>query len=236
MSFNKCKTRCGCQSIARSRRPDMTIQGLGVVKALFPAVSCIIVFGGYAGPQASPIDHPDAVPYRISVDVRLVALQAVVHDRQGRFVSDLSERDFEIYEDGVRQSIRLFRHEDVPVTVGLVVDHSGSMRTKLTEVIAATRTFVKSSNPEDQMFVVNFNEKVSLGLPAGIRYTGSAIELERAVWRAPATGMTALYDAIVTGLQGRRESKLDQKVLVVVSDGSDNASTCGLQQARKLAE
>jgi len=214
----------------------MTIQGLGVVKALFPAVSCIIVFGGYAGPQASPIDHPDAVPYRISVDVRLVALQAVVHDRQGRFVSDLSERDFEIYEDGVRQSIRLFRHEDVPVTVGLVVDHSGSMRTKLTEVIAATRTFVKSSNPEDQMFVVNFNEKVSLGLPAGIRYTGSATELERAVWRAPAAGMTALYDAIVAGLRGLRESKLDKKVLVVISDGGDNASKAGLQQVLKLAE
>ncbi len=202
------------------------------MKALFPAVSWIIAFGGYAQPQAA-IDHAD---YRISVDVRLVALQAVVHDKQRRFVSDLSERDFEVYEDGVRQSIRLFRHEDVPVTVGLVVDHSGSMRTKLTEVIAATRTFVKSSNPEDQMFVVNFNEKVSLGLPAGIRYTGSAIELERAVWRAPATGMTALYDAIVARLQGLRASKLDKKGLVVISDGGDNASKAGLQQVLKLAE
>jgi VWFA-related protein len=205
------------------------------LKKLFPAVFCIIAFGGYAQPR-SAVEDTDLAPYRISVDVRLVALQAVVHDKQGRFVSDLTERDFEVYEDGARQRIRLFRHEDVPVTVGLVVDHSGSMRTKLIEVIAATRTFVKSSNREDQMFVVNFNEKVSLGLPAAIRYTSSAIELERAVWRAPAAGMTALYDAIVTGLQGLRESKQDKKVLVVISDGGDNASKAGLQQVLKLAE
>jgi VWFA-related protein len=214
----------------------MTIVGLGVLKTLFPGVICIISLGGYAAQPRAAIDDTDSMPYRISVDVRLVALQAVVHDRQGRFVSNLSEQDFEVYEDGVRQSIRLFRHEDVPVTVGLVVDHSGSMRTKLTEVIAATRSFVKSSNPEDQMFVVNFNEKVSLGLPAAIRYTGSASELEHAVWRAPAAGMTALYDAIVAGLQGMRESKLDKKVLVVISDGGDNASKAGLQQVLKLAE
>ncbi len=215
----------------------MTIRGLGVWKALFPAVFCIVALGGYAGPQASPaIDGPDAGPYRISVDVRLVVLQAVVRDRQGRFVPDLSERDFEVYEDGARQSIRLFRHEDVPVTVGLVVDHSGSMRAKLKEVIAATGTFVKSSNPADQMFVVNFNEKVSLGLPAAIRYTGSADELEGAIWRAPAAGMTALYDAIAAGLQGVREGKRDRKALVVISDGGDNASKATLEQVLKLAE
>ena len=215
----------------------MTTPGRGVLKALFPAVFCMLALGSYAGPQASPaIDGPDAGPYRISVDVRLVVLQAVVRDRQGRFVSDLNERDFEVYEDGARQNIRLFRYEDVPVTVGLVVDHSGSMRAKLTEVIAATRTFVKSSNPEDQMFVVNFNEKVSLGLPAAIRFTGSSDELEGAIWRAPAAGMTALYDAIAAGLEGVREGKRDRKALVVVSDGGDNASKATLERVLKLAQ
>jgi Ca-activated chloride channel homolog len=215
----------------------MTIRGLGVLRALFPAVSCVLGFGVYAGPQASTAsDLPDAAPFRISVDVRLVELQAAVHDRQGRFVSDLSERDFEVYEDGARQSIRLFRHEDVPVTVGLVVDHSGSMRMKLTEVIAATRTFVKSSNPDDRMFVVNFNEKVSLGLPASIRYTGNVNELEQAIWRNPAAGMTALYDAVAVGLKRVREDKRDRKALVVVSDGGDNASKTTMEQVLKLAE
>jgi Ca-activated chloride channel family protein len=215
----------------------MTTQGLGVLRALFPAVSCLLGLGSYAGPQApSASDRPDSEPYRISVDVRLVELQAAVHDRQGRFVSDLSEHDFEVYEDGARQSIRLFRHEDVPVTVGLVVDHSGSMRAKLTEVIAATRTFVKSSNPEDRMFVVNFNEKVSLGLPAAIQYTGNVNELEQAIWRNPAAGMTALYDAVAVGLQRVREDKRDRKAMVVVSDGGDNASKATLEQVLKLAE
>ena len=206
----------------------MTIRGLAVCFS-------ILAFGSYAGPQALPAtDGPES--YRISVDVRLVALQAAVHDRQGRYVSGLSEREFEVYEDGVRQTIRLFRHEDVPVTVGLVVDHSGSMRAKLTEVIAATRTFVKFSNPEDQMFVVNFNEKVSLGLPASIRYTGEVAQLETAIWSSPAAGMTALYDATVTGLQRVREGKRERKALVVISDGGDNASKATLDQVLKLAE
>src|ERR1043166_3078148 len=95
--------------------------------------------------------------------------------------------------------MRLFRHEDIPVTVGLVVDHSGSMRPKLTEVIAAARTFVQSSSPEDQMFVVNFNEKVTMGLPGAIRFTNRSEELERAILRTPAAGMTALYDGVIEG-------------------------------------
>ncbi len=198
------------------------------------AVVWVAAFGSYAAPQA-PGEAPES-PYKISVDVHLVALQASVHDRHGLFVSDLTERDFEVYEDGVRQSIQLFRHEDVPVTVGLVVDHSGSMRPKLTEVVAATRSFVKSSNPEDQMFVVNFNEKVTMGLPIALRYTGSADELERAIWRSHPAGMTALYDAVTEGLRRVRESNRDRKVLVVVSDGGDNASKASLDQVVKLAE
>jgi VWFA-related protein len=109
------------------------------------------------------------------------------------------------------------------------------MRPKLAEVAAATRSFVKSSNPDDQMFVVNFNEKVTIGLPIAIRYTGSADELERAIWRSRPVGMTALYDAVSEGLRRVRESDRDRKVLVVVSDGGDNASKASLEQVLKLA-
>ena len=94
-----------------------------------------------------------------------MVLHATVTDRDGGFVHSLGEQDFAVYEDGVRQRIQLFKNEDIPVTVGLVVDHSSTMRRKLSEVSAAARTFVRSSNPEDEMFVVNFNERVSLGLP-----------------------------------------------------------------------
>jgi VWFA-related protein len=170
------------------------------------------------------------------VDVDLVVLHATVRDRKGRSVSDLREQDFEVYEDGARQSIRLFQDEDTAVTVGLVVDHSRSMWPKLAQVTAAARTFVRLSNPEDQMFVVNFNETVSLGLPGAMPFTNNSSELEHAISNAPAAGMTALYDAVVEGIKQLQAGSQDKKVLLVISDGSDNASTHSLAHALKLAE
>src|SRR5689334_22117698 len=90
--------------------------------------------------------------YQLSVNVNMVVLNATVRDQKGRVASDLGEQDFEVFEDGVRQTLRLFRHEDIPVAVGLVIDHSGSMRPKLGSVVAAARTFIQASSPEDQMF------------------------------------------------------------------------------------
>ena len=119
--------------------------------------------------------------------------------------------------------------------MGLVVDHSTTMRRKLAEVSAAARTFVRSSNREDEMFVVNFNEKVSLGLPGTIRFTNSTAELENAITAAPAGGETALYDGIAKGLEELQAGSRDKKVLIVVSDGGDNASAHSLAQVMKLA-
>src|SRR3954463_3880154 len=103
-------------------------------------------------PLLVPAGAQDPQTYQLSVNVDLVVLNATVRDQKGRVAPDLLQQDFEVFEDGVRQGIRLFRHEDIPVTVGLVIDHSGSMRPKLASVIAAARTFVQSSSPEDQMF------------------------------------------------------------------------------------
>jgi VWFA-related protein len=169
------------------------------------------------------------------VDVDLVVLHATVSDRQGGFVSNLGERDFEVSEDGLPQSIRLFRNEDVPVTVGLIVDHSTSMRQRMQEVIAAARAFVRSSNRDDEMFIVNFNEKVYLGLPRAIQFTDSTAELGEAISATPIRGMTALYDAIAKGLEKLQAGSRDKKVLIVVSDGGDNASAHSLAQVMKLA-
>jgi VWFA-related protein len=196
----------------------------------------LIVLASYAGYRslAAPQDR-DPESLRISVDVALVVLHVTVSDRQGGFVSDLGERDFEIYEDGVAQPIRLFKNEDVPVTVGLIVDHSTSMQSKMSEVTAATRAFVRSSNQNDEMFVVNFNEEVYLGLPGAIRFTGSSAELTNAIATTPTRGMTALYDAVTKGLEGLQAGSRDKKVLIVVSDGGDNASTRSLAEVMHLA-
>jgi VWFA-related protein len=174
--------------------------------------------------------------FRIAVDVDLVVLPIAVHDRQGRYVPDLLQQDFEVYEDRLPQQIKLFRHEDIPVIAGLLIDHSASMRTKLAQVTAGAGTFVQFSNPQDQMFVVNFNERVSLGLPEGIPFSVDANELQRAIWRAPAGGQTALYDAIIVALKRVQSGGREKKVLIVISDGADNASVHSLAQVLEMAE
>jgi len=189
-----------------------------------------------AAQAAPPVNNRDQDDLQFSTEVDLVVLQATVRDRAGHSVPGLGEHDFEVYQDGTLQPIRLFRHEDTPVTIGLVVDHSGSMREKLGEVTAAARTFVRASNPGDQMFVVNFNEDVSLGLPVGMRFSNSADELGTAIWAAPAVGRTALYDAVVEALQSLQKGDRDKKALIVISDGGDNASKSSLDRVLKMAE
>jgi Ca-activated chloride channel homolog len=206
------------------------------VAGFMKALALLVLLGAQAGSQVSPAlntQTPEA--YRFAVDVNLVVLQATVRDHQGRFPADLREQDFEVYEDGVRQSIRLFQHEDVAVTVGLVVDHSSSMNLKLAEVTTAAKSFANFSNPADEMFVVNFNDRVSLGLPAGMRFSNDSNVLGGAIWRFRASGQTKLYDAIVTALERLQEGRHDKKVLLVISDGGDNASLHKLAQVTDLA-
>src|SRR5437016_14443931 len=131
----------------------------------------LLLFRCHAGGQGVAAGGAGDSPHVISLDVNLVVLHATVRDGKGRFVSGLGRENFRLYEDGVPQPIKVFQHEDTPVTVGLVVDHSGSMRTKLPDVLAAAETFARSSNPKDEMFVVNFNERVSMGLPEGMAFT-----------------------------------------------------------------
>ncbi len=209
----------------------------GAVKALALPVLFLVGLAVYFGNQSPPATHDDdSGSFQFAVDVALVVLHVTVSDRQGGFVSDLGQKDFVVYEDSRPQTIRLFRNEDIPVTVGLVVDHSTTMRPKIVEVAAAARTFVRYSNPEDEMFVVNFNEKVRLGLPSTIRFTDSTDELEHAITAAVSGGQTALYDAIAKGLEELQAGSRDKKVLIVISDGGDNRSVHSLAQVMNLAQ
>ncbi|MEQ1948368.1 MAG: VWA domain-containing protein [Bryobacteraceae bacterium] len=197
----------------------------------------MLVAGAFAMAQSPPpFEGTESDTFQISVNVELVVLQASVRDRDGRTVPDLRAEDFEVLEDGTSQRVRLFRHEDTPVTVGLVIDHSRSMSDKLGDVIAAAQAFVKSSNPSDQMFVVNFNETVSSGLPRKTPFSDNANQLAAAIWGAPAIGMTALNDAIIEALRRLEEGVSDKKVLVVISDGGDNASKANLDRVLKLTQ
>lgn len=194
--------------------------------------ACLVLFIGFAGQAAAQVPPP----YRISVSVDLVVLHATVRHRNNVFASDLRQAEFAVYEDGVRQTIRLFQHEDVPVAVGLVVDQSGSMRPKMADVIAAARTFVRLSNSEDQMFVVNFNERVTIGLTREILFTNRADQLESAILYAPVSDQTALYDAVAEALARLQICERDKKVLIVISDAGDNASVHTLAEVLQMAE
>jgi VWFA-related protein len=162
--------------------------------------------------------------YTFKVSVDQVVLHATVLNRKGVPVSGLGKDNFQIYEDGVLQEIRYFAHDDIPVEVGLIIDNSGSMRPKRREVIAAALAFARSSNPQDQMFVVHFNEKVSFGLPESMPFTDKVPVLEVALSGISADGETALYDAVAAGLDHLKQGNRDKKVLIVISDGADNAS------------
>jgi Ca-activated chloride channel homolog len=174
--------------------------------------------------------------YQISVPVDLVVLPITVLNRKGRFVSGLNQDNFKVYENGQLQEIKLLVQEDIPVTVGLVLDNSGSMRPKLSEVNAAAMAFVQSSNPQDEMFVIKFNEKVVLGLQADVPFTNDEQELKEALTRNPPRGRTALYDAIAAGMEHLKQGSRNKKVLIVVSDGGDNSSLHTFSQVLQIAK
>jgi len=183
---------------------------------------------------------PDATeshsgPSAILIRSNLVDLPVSVRDHQGNFIENLTEENFRVLDEGHQQKIALFEPRDLPVTVGLVVDHSGSMSSKLPEVSAAGAAFVKSSNPRDRLFVVNFNERVSLMLPAAVSFTSDPQELERAVGGSTAHGQTALYDAVIDALDHLNQSKQERQALILVTDGGDNASRHTFRQMLEVA-
>jgi len=160
--------------------------------------------------------------YRMRRDVELVVLYASVLDAHGNFVPGLAEDNFRVYEDKVEQKLSVFRREDVPVSMGLVIDNSGSMRDKREKVNAAALTFVQTSNPQDEVFVVNFNDEFFLDLDKD--FTSDIHELRDALERVDARGGTAMYAALVGSMDHLKKASHDKKVLLVITDGEDNAS------------
>lgn len=167
--------------------------------------------------------RPSGQP-KISVKTELVVLPVSVTDANGNVVLGLTQQNFRVYEDGRHQDITLFQQGDTPVTVGLIVDHSRSMGPKLEEVAAAVSAFARSSNPHDEMFVVDFNDDVTVELMNGKPFTHDPKELEKAIGAVRARGRTALYDAVAEGLIHLELGHSERKALIIVSDGGDNAS------------
>jgi VWFA-related protein len=160
----------------------------------------------------------------------LVVLHVAVVDNRAGFVSGMPKDAFSIYEDGRRQPIEFFQNDDTPVTVGLLIDSSGSMVSRRKGVIAAGMAFAESSRSDDEMFTICFNEKIWRGLPDGQLFTSDHQELQAALDRSGARGQTALFDALDAGLRQLDHASMTRKVLIVVSDGGDNASRTRFDQ------
>jgi len=171
--------------------------------------------------SATPEDPPEFV---IRSDVRLVLLDVSVKDRDSGWVYGLAKDNFRVDENGRPQDITVFGNNDIPVTVGILVDNSRSMAPKRAEVLAAATAFIEESNPHDEIFVLNFNDTVTRGLPKDILFSDDVRQLRAALSRGFPEGRTALNDAIVEGMHQLELGKRDKKTLILISDGGDNAS------------
>ena len=193
---------------------NILILGLGIAVQTLP-------------PAQVPAVAPSERPFQLSVTAELVLLDVGVRSVTGEHVSGLTKDNFKVYEDGKLQTVSHFASEDVPVTAGLVIDTSGSMRTKRPEVVTAALAFIGASNRNDEIFVVHFSDGVSLGLPANIAFTGDLNQLRAALRIGLAQGRTALNDAVVFSLAHLEKGRRDRRTIVLVSDGGDNSSVHG---------
>lgn len=173
---------------------------------------------------AHALQNPPAEEQVFKAGAEIVVLHVNVFNGRSDAVPDLPQSAFTVFDNDTPQEISFFSAADVPVTVGLVVDNSTSMITERTLVIAGTTAFAESSHPEDEMFSIVFNEHVRPGLGANADFTKSRMQLRASLLAYPPGGRTAIYDAVIAGLDHLEKGAYQKHVLVVMSDGGDNAS------------
>jgi VWFA-related protein len=198
-----------------------------LIFALFVFLSTLAVLAQDRGGQKG--DKQD--PFTLTVNTELVNLTVSVFDKQGRPVNGLLREHFQVLEDNVPQTVALFKQEDIPLSMGLVIDNSGSMRNKRERVNSAALSFVRESNPDDETFIVNFDDSAYLEQD----FTGSIGDLIDALENVDTRGETALYDALVVSVQEMMpKAKKDKKAILLISDGEDNTSKYGINKALEV--
>jgi Ca-activated chloride channel homolog len=194
------------------------------------------VFLAAAAAQTPPVSQDDT-GFVFRSETRLVVCHTTVVDKDGKLVTDLPQSEFKVYENGAPQEIKVFRREDIPVSIGLVIDNSGSMRDKRARVEAAALALVKDSNPEDEVFIVNFNDEAFLDTPAGKNFTSDIKEMEASLKRIDSKGGTAMRDALRMSIDHVKEKgRKDKRVLALVTDGNDNESIISLENLVRAAQ
>src|SRR5579872_2768521 len=244
-SKSSCELREGCRRLTSLRRQattrlatERTTWSLRPLLHVFVLIFAVTVLVPLSFAQI-PIPAPQPPPpgqdpnagkqgSTIKIDVGIVVLHTSVLDDRGKFADGLKPENFRIFEDKVEQKLSTFKREDVPVSMGLVIDNSGSMRDKRPRVNEAALTLVEASNPQDEAFVVNFNDDFYLDLDKD--FTSSIPELKEALERIDSRGSTALFDAVIGSLDHLKKAARDKRVLLVVTDGEDNSSHNSLEK------
>lgn len=179
----------------------------------------------------TPPTPQDETPV-FTLDTKLVALHVSVIDKNGKLITNIPQSAFKVFEDNVEQPLKLFNREDVPVSMGIIIDNSGSMREKRPKVAAAALELVKESNPQDEVFIVDFNDVAYLDAP----FTNNIKKLEQVLDKIDTRGGTAMRDAISMSIDYAKENgKKSKKVLLVITDGNDNTSNETLEQLFRKA-
>jgi len=200
---------------------------LSSVAALSLLTSCV-VWAQNPSPTPATSEEPT-----FTVGTRLVVLPVSVLNKDGKLVTDLQQKSFKVFENGIEQPIKIFRREDVPISLGIIIDNSGSMREKRQKVEAASLDLVRASNPQDEVFIVNFNDDAFLDVPL----TSDIKKMEEGVARIDSRGGTAMRDSIDMSMTYlKKEGHRQKKVLLVITDGNDNASNISLEKLVNRAQ
>ncbi len=162
-----------------------------------------------------------------------MVLPVSVANKDGKLITDLQQKSFKVFENGIEQPIKIFRREDVPISLGIIIDNSGSMREKRQRVETASLDLVRASNPQDEVFIVNFNDDPFLDVPL----TSDIKKMEEGIARIDSRGGTAMREAIDSSMTYlKKEGHRQKKVLLVITDGNDNASTISLEKLVSRAQ
>lgn len=184
-----------------------------------------------APPIGPPPDDPQDPRYRLNVEVELVNVTATVLDEGGKYMDGLQPGDFELYENGDPQKISFFSHDlRVPISVGVLIDSSGSMRHKLQQALQTVREIALALSPQDEMFVVSFNSDVTVRQ----RFTSNMQEIQRSMRDVRAGGETAAYDAVQIGIEEMKKARHNKKILLMVTDGFDTRSHINATQTEEI--
>ena len=193
----------------------------------FPIFCCLISCRLASAQSTAPLAGAESEEPTFTVGTRLVVLPVSVLDKSGKLITDLPQKAFKVFENGIEQPIKIFRREDVPISLGIIIDNSGSMREKRQKVEAASLDLVRASNPQDEVFIVNFNDDAYLDVPL----TSDIKKMEEGVARIDSRAGTAMRDAIDMSMTYvKKEGHRQKKVLLVITDGNDNASNISLEK------